>query len=191
MKDRNEDIGKRIKQARKAKKMTIRKLGELVNLHESTVSRYEKGEIQSLDIEKLKEFADALDVTPAFLMGWDEPEKRENNFKKLREGRNLTLIEISKEIGVDVKTLGDLEKGSIVPMSTIKKVAEYFDVSVENLLNISIHKHRNETDITASLRVIERQKRWNEEIGDVIFSSEEMDELINFVKFMLSKRKKD
>lgn len=191
MKDRNEDIGKRIKQARKAKKMTIRKLGELVNLHESTVSRYEKGEIQSLDIEKLKEFADALDVTPAYLMGWDEPEKRENNFKKLREWRNLTLVEISKEIGVDVKTLTEFEQGSIVPMETLQKIAKYFDVSVDNLLNIHIVKLEHESDITASLRALELQKRWHDEIGDVILSSEETGELINFVKFMLSKRKKD
>ena len=60
MNDRyNAEVGERIKKARKAKKMSMKHLGELVHLHESTISRYEKGGIMALDVEKLKEFARA------------------------------------------------------------------------------------------------------------------------------------
>lgn len=75
----NIEIGKRIYNSRKALKMSMKALGEKVNLHESTISRYEKGEIQSLDIEKLKEFANALEVPPSFLIGWEDNEQSPPN----------------------------------------------------------------------------------------------------------------
>lgn len=66
----NKEIGKKIFIARKKMKMSRAKLGEIVNLHESTVKRYEDGDIKSLDIEKMKEFAKALVLDPAYLIGF-------------------------------------------------------------------------------------------------------------------------
>ena len=59
----NKKIGKKIFDARKSKKMTRAKLGELLNLHETTIKRYEDGEIKYLDIEKLRDFATALGIS--------------------------------------------------------------------------------------------------------------------------------
>ena len=70
-------IGARIRNARKNKRMSMKTLGIKVGLHESTVSRYEKGDIQALDIEKMKEFAEALDVTVSYLIGWNDDIKEE------------------------------------------------------------------------------------------------------------------
>ncbi len=68
----NKVIGIKIFNARKDLKMSRAELGRLVNLHESTVKRYEDGEIKSLDIDKLKEFANALNLSPVDLLGWNE-----------------------------------------------------------------------------------------------------------------------
>ena len=70
----NREIGERIRDERKKNKISLKDLGVKVGLSESTVSRYEKGEIQSLDIEKLKDFAIALHTTPEHLLGWDSQE---------------------------------------------------------------------------------------------------------------------
>lgn len=67
----NVDIGKRIFDARKKLKMSRAELGSKVNLHESTIKRYEDGQIKSLDIEKLKEFANALEIDVVDLLGWN------------------------------------------------------------------------------------------------------------------------
>lgn len=67
----NKEIGLKIHNARKNKKMTMKELGKKVGLHESTVSRYEKGDIQSLDIETIKKFAKVLGVDASYLSGWD------------------------------------------------------------------------------------------------------------------------
>lgn len=74
----NTDVGIKIFNARKKLKMSRVELGKKVNLHESTIKRYEDGHIKSLDIEKLKEFASALDISPAYLMGWEEENKETN-----------------------------------------------------------------------------------------------------------------
>ena len=73
----NKEFGNRMYNARKAKGLTMKELGKIVGLHESTINRYERGEIKSLDIEKAKEFAKALDISEAYLMGWQD-EKRDS-----------------------------------------------------------------------------------------------------------------
>jgi transcriptional regulator with XRE-family HTH domain len=71
-KEFNEVVGNRIRLSRKRKGMTMKQLGKAVNLHESSISRYEKGNLDTLGIEKIKEFAKVLDVSPAYLLGWQE-----------------------------------------------------------------------------------------------------------------------
>jgi transcriptional regulator with XRE-family HTH domain len=71
----NIDVGQKIFNARKSLNMSRAELGKKVGLHESTVKRYEDGHINSLDIAKLKEFASALNISPAYLMGWEIDEQ--------------------------------------------------------------------------------------------------------------------
>ena len=68
--DFNKAVGKRLYSARKAKGYSRAKVGELVGLHETTVKRYEDGDIKSLDIERLKDFARVLGTPAADLLGW-------------------------------------------------------------------------------------------------------------------------
>lgn len=46
-----------------------------INVSLSTLYRYEKGDIEKMSTDVLKEIADALSTTPADLMGWDETEE--------------------------------------------------------------------------------------------------------------------
>ena len=107
----NAEVGKRIRNARKTKKLSMKKLGELVNLHESTISRYEKGEIQALDVDKLKEFADVLGVSPIYLMGMETEKEhmtkkeRGKQLTELRNKKGLTLGELSIVTEIPIKEL--------------------------------------------------------------------------------------
>lgn len=67
----NKEVGERIYSLRKSKQMSRVDLGKKVNLHETTIKKYEDGNIKSLGTDKLEEFALALDTTTGFLMGWD------------------------------------------------------------------------------------------------------------------------
>lgn len=92
MRDFNTDVGLKIFNARKNLKMSRAELGKKINLHESTIKRYEDGHIKSLDIEKLKEFASALDISPVYLMGWKKEKeelKETKHYKITREEQNI------------------------------------------------------------------------------------------------------
>lgn len=72
----NKLLGNRIRDARKAKNITLLELGKLVGISESTVKRYEDGSIKSVSIDMLKKFSAALNIQPADLMGWDTPPQK-------------------------------------------------------------------------------------------------------------------
>lgn len=63
-------VGKKIFKARKKLGLTRAELGKLVDLHETTVKRYEDGKIKNLSIDKLKEFAKVLNEPPEYFMDW-------------------------------------------------------------------------------------------------------------------------
>lgn len=77
----NKDVGLKIFNARKNLKMTRAELGKKVRLHESTVKRYEDGQIKSLDIEKMKEFAQALNLDSTELLGLNNKSNAKGNDK--------------------------------------------------------------------------------------------------------------
>ena len=56
----NAKIGMRIKEARKAQKITLKELGNSVGISESTTKRYEDGQIKGVDVNIIKKFAAAL-----------------------------------------------------------------------------------------------------------------------------------
>lgn len=66
------DIGDKIKQLREEKGMTLEELGNKVGVGKSTVRKWETGMIENMRRDKIKKVADALNVTPDYLMGWTD-----------------------------------------------------------------------------------------------------------------------
>lgn len=66
------NIGQRIKERRIALGMTADKLGEKLGKNRSTIYRYENGDIENMPLDILKPIAEALQTTPAWLMGWEQ-----------------------------------------------------------------------------------------------------------------------
>ena len=54
------------------KDMSIRELGRLSGIPQTTINRYITTASLKIPIEKLKQIASALGVSPAYLMGWEE-----------------------------------------------------------------------------------------------------------------------
>ena len=67
-----ENMGQRIRDRRIALELTLDELGKRVGVGASTVRKWETGYIKDMRSDKIQKIADALDVTPAYLMGWDE-----------------------------------------------------------------------------------------------------------------------
>lgn len=67
-------IGKRIKFLRTKRGMSIDDLANKLGKNRTTVYRYENGDIENLPLGILNPLAEALDTTPAHLMGWGDKE---------------------------------------------------------------------------------------------------------------------
>lgn len=65
-------IGSRIKQRRQEIGLTVDQVAEKIGKNRATVYRYESSEIEKFPIDVLSPLAEALQTTPAYLMGWDD-----------------------------------------------------------------------------------------------------------------------
>lgn len=63
----------RINALRKEKGMTLEELGNRVGVGKSTVRKWETGDIANMKRDKIAKIAEALDTTPAYLLGWEKP----------------------------------------------------------------------------------------------------------------------
>ena len=93
------EIGYRIKIRRKELKMSAEELGNKLGKDRSTIYRYEKGDIENLPLDILQPIAEALDTTPAYLMGWDGEDKKEKPIVDdgLSENQKL-LMQFAKSV---------------------------------------------------------------------------------------------
>lgn len=66
-----------IKKRRKELGLTLKDVANELNVSESLISRYESNDVKNMGIDKLIPLAKVLNTTPAYLMGWQEGDKRE------------------------------------------------------------------------------------------------------------------
>lgn len=66
------EMGQKIYLLRMQKGMTLEELGNKVGVGKSTVRKWENGMIANMRRDKIAKLADALDCSPAYLMGWED-----------------------------------------------------------------------------------------------------------------------
>lgn len=93
----------RIKLAREDLKLTKRELAKRLGVHESSINKYEKG-LVDIPLSKISELSRALNVTEAYLMGWEE----------------------EKPQGLKIPVLGTVAAG--IPISAIEDILDYEEV---------------------------------------------------------------
>lgn len=67
-----DNIGERIKSCRIALDLTLTDLAKKIGVSASTVRKWEIGYIKDMRSDKIQKVAEALEVTPAYLMGWEK-----------------------------------------------------------------------------------------------------------------------
>lgn len=83
------NIGDRIKSRRNELNMTLEEVGNKVGVTRATIQRYENGTISNIPSDKIELISKALDITPAYIMGWDEPQTIEEAPKLTEEEKIL------------------------------------------------------------------------------------------------------
>ena len=69
----NREIGLRIANARRDAGMTAKELAQRVQVAASTITRYEKGEIDNIKMPVISEIARQLHVNPMWIIGRSPP----------------------------------------------------------------------------------------------------------------------
>lgn len=64
-----------IKKRRAEIGVTLEEIGKIVGVSKATVQRWESGEIKNIRRDKIEKLSQALQTTPAYLMGWEESAK--------------------------------------------------------------------------------------------------------------------
>lgn len=92
MKQRREDLG-----------LTLDDVAQQVGVNQSTVSRWESGQIEEMKRGKVEKLADALKLSPAMLMGWDDYLKLNSeqvelilNYNKMTDSLKARLLAYSQ-----------------------------------------------------------------------------------------------
>ena len=75
----NVELGRLIKEARKAKGMTQQELGDIVGLQKSAIAKYESGRVVNIKRSTLQKIASALNIRPSELI-FDETPKESADF---------------------------------------------------------------------------------------------------------------
>lgn len=71
------NLSEKIRYLRIQKGMTQAELAEKLNTTKQTIGKYENQVVTNLPLNRIQELADALDTTPAYLMGWGEEKPAE------------------------------------------------------------------------------------------------------------------
>lgn len=102
-------MAKRIKEIRLKRKMTLLEVANALGVSEATAQRYESGEIKNLKYDTIVALANLFNVSPAYLMGWDE----DPNITQEDYYNDPVVAELAQQLKdrPELKVLFDASKG--------------------------------------------------------------------------------
>lgn len=103
MKETN--VGQRIFEARKRRKISRKEIADFLQVHETTIKRYEDGNTKKLPTDRLEKNAKYLNTSIEYLMGWEEEQKPQ---------------------GVKIPVLGTVPAG--IPISAVEDILDYEEI---------------------------------------------------------------
>lgn len=103
MKETN--VGQRIFEARKRRKISRKEIADFLQVHETTIKRYEDGNTKKLPTDRLEKIAKYLNTSIEYLIGWEEEQKPQ---------------------GVKIPVLGTVPAG--IPISAVEDILDYEEI---------------------------------------------------------------
>ncbi|WP_317724852.1 helix-turn-helix transcriptional regulator [Clostridium tetani] len=122
------EIINRIKTRRNKLMLSYQDLADKTGLSKSTLQRYETGAIKNMPLDKLGVLAKALNVSPAYLMGWEESVT--NNDKE--DTKKTTLLS-------NFNKLNDIGKDKVITYTKDLLDNNKYSIEKDHLLPIVMH----------------------------------------------------
>lgn len=89
-------MSENIKYLRLKNNMTQEQLGNVIGVQKSAIRKYESGMVQNIPRSSIKKMAEIFNVSPSYLMGFEE-EKETPDEPQLTEGERF-MLEIFRQI---------------------------------------------------------------------------------------------
>lgn len=105
--------------------LTLNDVAERVGVASSTVSRWEQGDIKNMKRNRVTKYAEALQIDPSVIMGWDEPVDLKKAVEAIRA--SVELSDSEKEMICNLRLLDDDMRKSFAD-----RVRQYAD-AIRNL----------------------------------------------------------
>lgn len=86
------DMSSKIKTLRKSLGLTLEDVGNHVGVGKSTVRKWENGDIVNMRRDKIAKLAEALQTSPAYLMGWEENENKKLDRQNISLKSNISAV---------------------------------------------------------------------------------------------------
>lgn len=86
------NIGARMKNRRLALQLTLRETAAKAGCTASTWRKWEEGYIANMGTDKVEKIAKALDVSPGYLLGWEDDINAYKNVEPLPETKQVPII---------------------------------------------------------------------------------------------------
>lgn len=146
----NKQLGQRLKFVREIKKISLEELASLVGLNKSTISRYERGEIDNPKLPVIQALGDALHVNPLWLIGKSDdmtytppggdvtlyrPSNLFSHVKILRKSKEQSPQDVAFAIGISKDDYLKIESGYNTDCVTLIALANYFCCSTDFILS--------------------------------------------------------
>lgn len=114
------EIKDKIRMLRTELGLTMRELSLKIGVTEATVSRWESGNIANMRRDKIADLAEALQTTPAYLMGWtDNPSPQAGDDTK-------TNTTIQEPVNPDIRMIARAGKKMTAEQAeNLRKYAEF------------------------------------------------------------------
>lgn len=99
--------------------------------------------------------------------------------KALRKTNKITQTELSKQLNISPTALVNYENANRkIPLDVLIRIAAFFKVSLDSIVMVHFSTFSN-------------VKHWNDAFPDIVFSPDEINELVNYGKYILYKRNDD
>lgn len=99
-------VGQRIFRVRKKKQITRKQIADFLDVHETTIKRYEDGTTKKIPTEVVEKIAKFLNVSIDYLTGWE--------------------YESQSQQGLQIPVLGTVAAG--IPISAVEDILDYEEV---------------------------------------------------------------
>lgn len=119
------DVKKLLKDRRIELGLTMKQVADFVGVSEGTVSRWEAGEIANMKRNRIVALAQILRISPAQIMGWDNPDETKKEYYT-----NPETVKLAQELhdnpnGQMLKGLLDSTKG--MKAESLKEIMKFIE----------------------------------------------------------------